>query len=96
MKREELLVYLHSCKNVDQKYVVLWIIERTFHNKIQVEFQFDIKVATVGLTLGKWKASKISMYIPFVLLKMCYTAGTSENESGKSNFKFYIRLIQIF
>ena len=44
-------------QNIDQKYVVLWIIQRTFHNKIQVEFQFHIKVAMVGLILGEWKAS---------------------------------------
>jgi len=45
----ELLVYPNSCKNIDQKYIVLWIIRRIFHNKIQVEFQFHIKVAVITL-----------------------------------------------
>jgi hypothetical protein len=90
MKCDELLVYLHSCKNIDQKYVVLWIIQRSFHNKIQIEFQFDIKVAMVGLILGKWKASKVSMCLPFVLLKMCHTTGTSKTYQirvGKVNME---------
>jgi len=66
MKCDELLVYLHSCKNIDQKYVVLWIIQRTFCHKIQAESQVHVEVAVVSRILGKMDASKMSMYLPFI------------------------------
>jgi len=90
MKCDELLVYLQSCKNIDQKYVVLWIIQRTFRHKIQVGSQFHREVAMASRILGKWNASKISMCLPFVRLKMCYITRTSKNVSVESSFKFCI------